>query len=526
MDFRSVTEYADFGDSSNGPAWKFGLPCQRLVDNANCLASLDSTCLYVDSALPDQHWPVVALADHSQIERVVFRNCEPKRSAVHSLPKNLKHQWFIFTSAELLDRVWSDFLDSAIQPETLGILVDIAGPDEILKWTRGRPATRHLALGYSRGVVDVSVLTDQLPSLQSLCIDVQDFVYDAESEDFRELRSTLQTLSDHLSHSRIEKLVLRSPCPSLPIVEGLVSGKGNQDQLKCVSIEMAFFSDESALAFSRKFSSKHCSHLRLSKCTFESIAGLTSILASMPGVQYLDLLGLSIENNERRQAFELAPQMDLAFLDMSEVAMGSALASVLFSLITPSLGHLSLNSVDFSEDSHGLAACAIGRCRSLQHLDLSNTGQNAELLLTALPRQSNQLRFAGVRNLSRQAVYYLEQRCESGIRTLYASDASVWSSGPDGAWKCSIEQLQLADQDSASALLESLADQFRALKSICIPSCDIENICHTEWRDRLPKLRFITGLTHNIEKHGELILYPAILAMEMAEQLEHLSNSL
>ncbi len=43
--------------------------------------------------------PVIALTDRSQIERVVFRDCEPNRSAVHSLPKSLKHQWFIYSSA-------------------------------------------------------------------------------------------------------------------------------------------------------------------------------------------------------------------------------------------------------------------------------------------------------------------------------------------------------------------------------------------------------------------------------------------
>ncbi len=526
MDFRSVTEYADFGDSNDSTTWKYGLPCQKLFDNANCLASLDSTCLYVDSALPDQHWPVVTLTDHSKIERVVFRDCEPNRSAFSSLPKNLKHQWFIFTSAERFDRVWSDFLDSAFQPETLGFLVDTAGPDELLKWTRGSPATRHLAFGYSRGVVDVRLLTDRLPNLHSLCIDVQDFVYDSQTEDFQELRSTLQSLSNLLSHSRIEKLVLRSPCPSLPIMEGLVSGKGKRDQLKCVCINTAFFSDESALAFSRKFSSKHCSHLRLSNCTFESIAGLTSILASMPGVQYLDLSGIAIENAEQSQAIKLDPQMDFVFLDLSEAVMGNALASVLLPLITPSLAHLSFNSVDFSEDSSDFAASAIRRSSSLRHLDLSNIGQDAEVLLSALPKQAKQLHFAGVRNLSHQAVKQLMQQCESGIRTLYASDASVWSLEPDCSWKCSLEQLQLADQISASSLLESLADRFPALKSICIPSCDIENIDHAKWRNRFPKLRFITGLTHTLEKHGELTLYPAILAMELAEQLERLSYSL
>lgn len=526
MDFRSVTEYANFGESSGSTAWKLGLPCQRLVDNANCLASLDSTCLYVDSAFPNQHWPVVTLTDHSQIERVVFRDCEPSQLASASLLKIVKQLWFIFTSAELFDRVWSEFLDSAIQPQSLGLLVDTAGPDEILKWIRGRPTTRHLALGYSSGVVDVYALADQFPNLQSLCIEFLDFVFDSQTEDFEQLRSTVRSLSDVLSHTRIEKLVLRSPCPSLPVVEALVSGKGNRDQLKCVSIENAFFSDESAFAFSRKFSSKHCSQLRLSNCTFESISGLTAILTSMPGAQYLDLSAVAIENSEQSQAIKLDPPMDLAFLDLSEAAMGSALASVLFPLITPSLGHLSFNSVDFSEDSSELATSAIRRCSNLQHLDLSNTGQAAELLLSALPRQSKQLQFAGVRNLSRQAVYCLEQRCESGIRTLYASDASVWSPGPGSRWKCTIEQLQLADQDSASALLESLADQFPALKSICIPTCDIETICHSEWRGRLPKLRFITGLTKNIEKHGELLLYPAILTMELAEQLERLNHSL
>ncbi len=200
----------------------------------------------------------------------------------------------------------------------------------MLKWIQDRPATRHLALGYSRGVVDLKLLTDQLPNLQSLCIDVQEFVHDSQTDDFQELRSTLQTMSDSLSHTSAKKLVLRSPCPSLPIVDGLVSGKGSRDQLKYVCIDRAFFSNEAAFAFSRKFSSKRCSHLRLSHCTFESLAGLASILASMPGVQYLDLSGMAIENTQQSQPIKVDPAMDVFFLDLSEVAIGPALASFLF----------------------------------------------------------------------------------------------------------------------------------------------------------------------------------------------------